>query len=115
MYVSDTYLNQSEFHNGLRLFLYTSVLKVVSPSLTSAKASVVSEDRSMTGRFLPATTFTRTFPGIIRGQRQRLTVNQEHLCFERLFRSFSPAALISRLSAMPSLSVLLSALRSALT
>ena len=59
-----TYLNQSEFHAGFKLFLYTSVLNVVSPSLTSAKASVVSEDLSITGRFLPATTLTFTFPGI---------------------------------------------------
>ena len=92
----DTYLNQSEFHDGLRLFLYTSVLKVVSPSLTSAKASVVSEDRSMTGKFLPATTFTRTFPGIIKRYRKRLYLLNKNIFVLKVWFLFllSPLMLI---------------------
>ena len=48
--------------------------------MTSAKASVVSEDLSMTGRFLPATTFTLTLPGIasLCFVRWRLSLN--NLC-----------------------------------
>ena len=36
---------------------------------TSTKASEVSDDLSITGRFLPANTRTLTFPGILMSQR----------------------------------------------
>lgn len=82
-------MNHSEFHCGLSDFRKTSVLCVLLPSLISTYASVVSLDRSITGRFLPARIFTLTLPGILDAVEMKYNLRPKRRCWVKTVGSYS--------------------------